>query len=96
MEGLLSLLFFAGFFYLMMRVGCGAHASGGAHQAASNGVDVDHVDPVCSMKVDMSAGYGKMHDGRLHRFCSRACLDKFDANPAQYLGTRAGAGRLTT
>jgi hypothetical protein len=30
-EGLVSLLFFAGIFFLMMRFGCGAHMSHGGH-----------------------------------------------------------------
>jgi hypothetical protein len=30
-EGLLSLLFFAGLFFLMMRFGCGAHMAHGGH-----------------------------------------------------------------
>ena len=31
MEGLFSLLLFAGFFYLMMRFGCGSHMAHGGH-----------------------------------------------------------------
>ena len=31
MEGLFSFLLFAGFFYLMMRFGCGAHMIHGSH-----------------------------------------------------------------
>jgi hypothetical protein len=52
MEGIFSLLLFAGVFYLMMRFGCGAHM---------------------------------VHDGKEYRFCSRNCLEKFDAEPARYL-----------
>ena len=37
------------------------------------------------MAVDPDAGYGKMHDGRLYRFCSKACLDKFETEPARYV-----------
>ena len=84
MEGLLSLLVFAGLFYLMMRFGCGAHMihghGGGQHQSTDN-----HKDPVCGMDVDPSEGYGKVHKGALYRFCSRSCLDKFENDPDQYL-----------
>ncbi len=89
MEGLLSLIIFAGLFFVMMRFGCGAHIMHGHH--GSHGHDKNnknqqkHIDPVCGMEVDVESGYGKMHDGSLFRFCSRNCLDKFEADPGQYL-----------
>ena len=83
MEGLLSLLLFAGLFYLMMRFGCGAHLIHG-HGAGSNPLG-KHKDPVCGMEVDPNAGYGKAHEGTLYRFCSRSCLDKFENDPQSYL-----------
>jgi len=36
------------------------------------------------MKVDPNAGYGMMHAGQLYRFCSRDCMDKFEADPERY------------
>lgn len=102
MNGLLSLLLFAGFFYLMMRFGCGAHmvhghaghgsdGDGGRDEHAGHGApphDAGHarlaIDPVCGMEVAPDKGYVKMHEGRQYRLCSRACLDKFEANPGQY------------
>ena len=83
MEGLLSFLLFAGLFYLMMRFGCGAHMVHG-HGGSSTGQDPDHVDPVCGMQIPSHEGYGKMHSGHLYRFCSRKCLDAFDADPSRY------------
>jgi len=80
MDGLLSLLFFAGLFYLMMRFGCGAHVHGG-----HGGQETKHIDPVCGMQVAVDQGYGKMHQGTLYRFCSRSCLDKFEVEPDRYL-----------
>lgn len=83
MEGLISLLLFAAFFYLMMRFGCGAHmvhGHGGGRDAGAR-----HKDPVCGKEVDPQQGYGKMHKGTLYRFCSRKCLDAFEAEPARYL-----------
>jgi len=87
MEGLLSFLLFAGVFYLMMRFGCGAHMIHGGHGHKKNNTDdsVEHVDPVCGMKLKAEQGYGKMHEGKLYRFCSRDCLDKFEAEPETYL-----------
>ena len=49
-------------------------------------------DPVCGMLVAADRGYTKVLDGRPYRFCSRKCLDKFEANPEQYL-THAGGVR---
>lgn len=91
MEGLLSFLVFGGLFFLMMRYGCGAHMAHGGHGGhgghGNHGADneVKHTDPVCGMEVDMSQGYGKMHEGQLYRFCSRNCLDKFEEDPEKYL-----------
>ena len=43
------------------------------------------IDPVCGMQIDALHGYGKMHDAHLYRFCSRACLDKFEADPEKFV-----------
>ena len=85
MEGLFSLLLFAGLFFLMMRFGCGAHMVHGGHGRHDTASGND-TDPVCGMQVSADSGYAKMHRGVLYRFCSRSCLDKFDADPQQYLG----------
>ena len=95
MEGLLSLLVFAGLFFLMMRYGCGAHMAHGGHgghdghDSHSTNNEGNHTDPVCGMDVDMKQGYGKMHDGQLYLFCSRNCLDRFEADPEKYLNQPA-------
>jgi YHS domain-containing protein len=92
MEGLLSFLIFGGLFFLMMRYGCGAHMAHGGHGehgSQSTGNEEKHTDPVCGMDVDMSQGYGKMHEGQLYRFCSRSCLDRFEADPGKYLNQLA-------
>ncbi len=101
MEGALSLLLFAAFFYFMMRVGCGAHmvhghgsghgehAGHGGHNGSEQGTTA--TDLVCGMEVAPGQGYTKMHGGREYRLCSRACLDKFDANPDQYASQQRGA-----
>jgi YHS domain-containing protein len=43
------------------------------------------------MRVEGDAGYAKMFRGAQYRFCSRECLDKFDATPDRYL-TSSHAG----
>ena len=40
MRGLLTLLLYAGFFYLMMRFGCGAHMVHGGHGGHADGEHV--------------------------------------------------------
>lgn len=94
MDGLLSLLLFAGLFFLMMRFGCGSHKAHGhseinrdSKNGNQNEPNQKHVDPVCGMDVDVDQGYGLMFRGRLYRFCHRNCLDKFEANPKSYLET---------
>ncbi|MBI5438124.1 MAG: YHS domain-containing protein, partial [Nitrosomonadales bacterium] len=42
-------------------------------------------DPVCGMKVGSDSRHSAEHLGERHYFCSQRCLEKFQANPAQYL-----------
>ncbi len=87
MRGLLSLLIYAALFYLMMRFGCGAHMvhGHGGHEGHGGGGAGAAKDPVCGMTVEPGQGYAKTHEGRLLNFCSRNCLDKFEAEPQRYL-----------
>lgn len=73
MKGLLILLLFAGLVYLMMRYGLGRRWRS------------KYIDPVCGMEVGAEEGYGKIHEDKSYRFCTRSCLNKFDADPARYL-----------
>ena len=88
MERLITLLSFAGLFYVMMRYGCGAHM---VHGHGRHGSDEGHspggpaTDPVCGMTVAAGSGYAKTYADHEYRFCSRACLDKFDATPDAYV-----------
>lgn len=93
MERVLSFLLFAGMFYLMMRFGCGAHmVHGHSGHTEGGGHGGSPVDPVCGMEVAPASGYSRMYEGREYRFCSRQCLDQFDATPERYLGVK-GVGR---
>jgi YHS domain-containing protein len=88
MEGLFTLLLFAGLFYVMMRYGCGAHmvhghGGHGSHEGHSAGGPA--TDPVCGMTVAAGGAYAKMYGSREYRFCSRTCLNKFDARPDAYV-----------
>jgi len=83
MEGLLSVLFYAALIYLMIRFGCGAHMFRKTKKSTDDDAS-KHIDPVCGKDVPPNEGYGEMHAGQLHRFCSRQCLDAFDADPDRY------------
>ena len=89
MQNVLSLVLFGLFFYFMMRFGCGSHAVHGHHhhETASGSVTRGMKDPVCGMNVAAGQGYKEAYKGIEYNFCSRKCLDKFDANPAQYVPT---------
>jgi YHS domain-containing protein len=91
MRGLLTLLLYAAFFYLMMRFGCGAHMvhghGGHGHEGHGGGgpSDGSAKDPVCGMSVEPGQGYTKQHEGRTLHFCSRKCLDAFETQPQRYV-----------
>ena len=43
------------------------------------------LDPVCGMTVDVAgARYRTTHEGRTYHFCSAGCLQRFEANPAEF------------
>jgi Cu+-exporting ATPase len=45
-----------------------------------------HHDPVCGMDIEAQDAAGTLeHNGTLHYFCSNSCIEKFKANPQQYL-----------
>lgn len=72
----------------MMRFGCGAHKIHGGSSDTGQADDSeapDHLDPVCGMQVAPDKGYGKMYQGRLVRFCTKSCLEKFEQHPERYL-----------
>jgi Cu+-exporting ATPase len=42
-------------------------------------------DPVCGMEMDPATAPARMErDGRTYYFCSQACKDQFEKNPAQF------------
>lgn len=55
-------------------------------QSAVEPVDGTVRDPVCGMTVDVDAGKPSLtYKGDKYHFCSRKCLDRFDADPYFYL-----------
>ena len=44
-------------------------------------------DPVCGMDIETATAAGRTeYKGQTHYFCGSRCKEKFDLNPAQYLG----------
>jgi Cu+-exporting ATPase len=44
-------------------------------------------DPVCEMQIaPAQAAATREHGGRTYHFCSRSCVDKFDAAPDSFVG----------
>ena len=44
-----------------------------------------HKDPVCGMQIEEANAAGQSeYEGQTIYFCSSACKEKFDANPAQF------------
>jgi Cu+-exporting ATPase len=48
-------------------------------------------DPVCGMKVDEKTSEKATYDGKTYYFCSAACKETFNADPAQYVRRDAAA-----
>ena len=42
------------------------------------------IDPVCGMEVTEDSQFHAVHDEKNYNFCSARCLQKFEADPAQY------------
>jgi len=92
MDRILSLLLFAAVFYFLMRFGCGSHTVHGHHHAGrGEATGRAKKDPVCEIYVEQGRGYSEVFSGREYRFCSRKCLDKFDAEPQRFASAGAGA-----
>jgi len=91
------LIVWGGFFYFMMRHGCGAHMMGGHgghdHSQGRDALTGDGVkDPVCGMIVNpKKASAAAVHRGSTHYFCSTDCRDKFEASPEKYVGATVPA-----
>lgn len=105
MGTLLYFALFAGFFFLMMRFGCGAHVmghGGHTHHGEEETRDERHhrwvppetdIDPVCGMSVRTDGSKSSVYRGTVYYFCSAEHRDAFEADPERYVGLKGGAGR---
>lgn len=96
------------FFWMMRRGGCGGghkHAHGGhddhsgrdgPHPHGGNGGTAESGaprDPVCGMPVTPGSEAGMREiDGRRYYFCSKACLARFNVDPAMFASHDAQSG----
>lgn len=91
------LLLWGGFFYFMMRYGCGGHMLRGhahGHGGTGAGRRDDRHDPVCGMTVNVArAAAAAVHSGQTYYFCSTACRDRFEQGPEQFIGASPQAGQ---
>lgn len=100
METLLYFAVFAGLFFLMMRLGCGAHimGHGGYSQRGEDRVrdggyprwtppETD-IDPVCGMSVRTDGSRSSVYRGTVYYFCSAEHRDAFEADPERYAGAK--------
>ena len=90
-KSLVSLLIWGGFFFFMMRYGCGAHIMGKhGHHGGHEGAGGATKDPVCGMEVEPQHAAGaSVYDGKTYYFCSASCRDQFERSPQKYLAASA-------
>ena len=105
MNALFYLLIWAAIIFLMMRFGCGSHVVGHGHgKTKHDNRDPDErgdaegmrwippakdVDPVCGKTVSTDKARPSVYGGSVYYFCSRACRERFEAAPEQYVGPHA-------
>ncbi|MBY0271187.1 MAG: YHS domain-containing protein [Burkholderiales bacterium] len=89
LKSLAWLVVWGGLFYVMMRYGCGAHMMGhGRHRDAGAAAGGSGKDPACGMMVDPEhAKAAAVRDGKTYYFCSDACRNKFEQEPAKFIKT---------
>ncbi len=59
-------------------------------------VSIKVKDPVCGMMIDAGTAAGKSDfDGKSYYFCSPVCMEKFEANPAEYISAQGNAENIT-
>ncbi len=101
MELILTIAVWAGLFFLMMRLGCGAHIIAGrqkngpssSSQANAQAPELTRVaaeksiDPVCKKTISTHIAKTNVHAGKVTYFCSRDCREIFEAAPELYIST---------
>ncbi|MEO6353613.1 MAG: heavy metal translocating P-type ATPase [Burkholderiaceae bacterium] len=68
---------------------CGHDHGAPVAMADDKPADKPHIDPVCGMKAAADPAKSVEHAGIAYYFCSIRCVEKFRANPQQYLNPHA-------
>ena len=99
MSGILWLIAWGAFIFLMMRFGCGAHVMG--HDGDSDRAGREKTplwvppetdtDPVCEKTVKTVNARSSVFNGHVYYFCSRECREIFEAAPETYVAGNADA-----
>jgi Cu+-exporting ATPase len=56
--------------------------------------DTDVLDPVCGMTISLADAVGHAeYRGETYYFCNQSCLERFQANPGEFVGPGAAAAR---
>jgi P-type Cu+ transporter len=64
---------------------------------AQQQVEQEVVDPVCGMTISPADAVGEVeHHGHTYYFCNDSCLERFKANPEEFVGPAAGAERAVS
>ncbi|OYV52901.1 MAG: hypothetical protein B7Z77_00980 [Acidocella sp. 20-58-15] len=103
LQTVLYFLMWGGFFFVMMRFGCGSHIMGHGHHHGSKpndarGSTADNapiasdkgVDPVCGKTVLKAEAKTAAYGGHIYYFCSSGCRETFEAQPASYVTAATG------
>ena len=80
LQNILYFAIWAGFIFLMMRYGCGAHVMGHGHHHGATGSDD---------RGGTAGAKSTVHDGHVYYFCSQDCRAKFEAAPTSYVKVAA-------
>ena len=60
-------------------------------------VEQEVIDPVCGMTISPADAVGEVeHRGHTYYFCNDSCLERFKANPEEFVGPGAGAQRAAS
>jgi len=49
-------------------------------------VQIEHIDPVCGMRVTDETGLSVVYRGITYHFCSEGCKNTFQENPTKFVG----------
>jgi len=59
-------------------------------------VEADVLDPVCGMTISPADSVGEVeYHGHTYYFCNESCLDRFKANPEEFVGVAAASRQIS-